>query len=361
MTQTAKGLAILGSTGSIGRSALSVVDAHPTRLKVVALAAGDNASLLAEQVHTYRPALVAMGTSDGASRLRAACGAQSLPPIAIGRDGLIAVATHASADIVLCASAGTAALEAVLAAIEAGKTIALANKEVLVMAGELVTGMARRRGVAILPVDSEHNAIHQCLHGRRSRGDPASHSDRFRWPVPRMDRGRTGWRRSGARVEAPDLADGAEDHRRLGDPDEQGARGHRGALALRRAGRSHRRGGASPVDRPLDGGAQRWVGHCSARRHGHAPSHSVRVLVSRSGGTRPFRRSISSARAGSTSTSPIASGSPASAWPTARFAPGGTLPAVLNAANEIAVSSFLDGRLGIYRNCTCHRADDERA
>jgi 1-deoxy-D-xylulose-5-phosphate reductoisomerase len=163
----AKRLAILGSTGSIGRSALAVVDAHPSRLTVVALAAGDNASLLAEQVQTYRPDVVAIGTSDGAVRLRAAFGGSAAPRIETGSAGLIAVATHPSADIVLCASSGTAALDAVLAAIEAGKTIALANKEVLVMAGELVTAAARRRGVAILPVDSEHNAIHQCLHGRR--------------------------------------------------------------------------------------------------------------------------------------------------------------------------------------------------
>ena len=161
-----KRLAILGSTGSIGRSALAVVDAHPERLRVVALAAGDNAGLLGEQVAHYRPDAVAMATADGIDRLRASI--SSLPAVvASGPEGLIAVATHPSVDIVICASSGTAGLEAVLAAIEAGKTIALANKEVLVMAGELVTSAARRRGVAILPVDSEHNAIHQCLHGRQ--------------------------------------------------------------------------------------------------------------------------------------------------------------------------------------------------
>jgi 1-deoxy-D-xylulose-5-phosphate reductoisomerase len=160
-----KRVAILGSTGSIGRSALAVVDAHPARLKVVALAAGENAALLAEQVQRYRPDVVAMAAGEGVDRLKAACG-PNLPTVGTGAEGLVAVATHPSADIVICASAGTAGLEAVLAAIEAGKTIALANKEVLVMAGELVTAAARNRGVAILPVDSEHNAIHQCLHGR---------------------------------------------------------------------------------------------------------------------------------------------------------------------------------------------------
>jgi 1-deoxy-D-xylulose-5-phosphate reductoisomerase len=164
-----KNLAILGSTGSIGRSALAVVDAHPSRLRLVALAAGDNATLLAEQCRRYRPAVAALATSEGVDRLRAACGPTLPARVDAGPEGLIAVATHPDVDIVLCASSGTAGLEAVLAAIDAGKTIALANKEVLVMAGELVMAAARRRGVAVLPVDSEHNAIHQCLHGRDRR------------------------------------------------------------------------------------------------------------------------------------------------------------------------------------------------
>jgi 1-deoxy-D-xylulose-5-phosphate reductoisomerase len=161
-----KRLAILGSTGSIGRSALAVVDAHPSKLQVTALAAGDNASLLAEQIARYHPTVAAIASAEGLERLRSAIGSTSTAELRCGPDALIAVATQPDVDIVICASAGTAGLEAVLAAIEAGKTIALANKEVLVMAGELVTAAARRRGVSILPVDSEHNAIHQCLHGR---------------------------------------------------------------------------------------------------------------------------------------------------------------------------------------------------
>ena len=163
-----KRIAILGSTGSIGQSALAVVDAHADRLTVVGLAAGGNADLLAEQIARYAPRTVSMATGEALDRLR-----QSGPPgVAIGgsgRDGLVAVATAPDVDIVLCASSGTEALEAVVAAIEQGKTIALANKEVLVMAGGLVMDAARRHGVAILPVDSEHNAIHQCLHGRDMR------------------------------------------------------------------------------------------------------------------------------------------------------------------------------------------------
>jgi len=163
-----KRIAILGSTGSIGQSALAVVDAHPDRLSVVSLAAGENAEALAGQVARYRPRMVSMASAAAAARLREL---QSLDGVSVappGPEGLVAVACHPDADIVLCASSGTDGLEAVLASIAQGKTIALANKEVLVMAGGIVTDAARRKGVEILPVDSEHNAIHQCLAGRRS-------------------------------------------------------------------------------------------------------------------------------------------------------------------------------------------------
>jgi 1-deoxy-D-xylulose-5-phosphate reductoisomerase len=160
-----KGIAILGSTGSIGRSALAVVESHPDKLRVVALAAGSNAERLVQQAVRHRPSLVGMAAAEARDQIRGALGASS-PPLVCGPEGLVAVATHPDADVVLFASSGTAALDAVLAAIEAGKTIALANKEILVMAGSVVMAAARRRGVAVLPVDSEHNAIHQCLHGR---------------------------------------------------------------------------------------------------------------------------------------------------------------------------------------------------
>ena len=161
-------IAILGSTGSIGQSALSVVDAHRDRLEVVGLAAGGNVARLASQTEQYRPRIVSLATAEAADELRGTSGwSDEVTLDEVGRAGMVAVATHPDVDVVLCASSGTDGLEAVLAAIEHGKTIALANKEVLVMAGGIVTEAARRKGVAILPVDSEHNAIHQCLHGRR--------------------------------------------------------------------------------------------------------------------------------------------------------------------------------------------------
>jgi 1-deoxy-D-xylulose-5-phosphate reductoisomerase len=157
-------VAILGATGSIGTSALAVAEAHPERVRIVALAAGQNVTPMAAAVQRHRPVAVSMSSAAALAQLGAALG--GLPEVTgVGADGLVAVATHPDVDLVLCASSGTMALEAVLAAIDAGKTIALANKEVLVMAGGLVMDRARARGVAILPVDSEHNAIHQCLHG----------------------------------------------------------------------------------------------------------------------------------------------------------------------------------------------------
>jgi 1-deoxy-D-xylulose-5-phosphate reductoisomerase len=162
-------VAILGSTGSIGQSALAVVDAHPDQLEVVALAAGHNTARLAEQVAKYRPALVSVATAEGLEELKALVPATSRPAVMeTGARGLLEAAAHPDADVVLCASSGAAGLEAALAAIDHGKTVALANKEVLVMAGALMVDAAQRRRVSLLPVDSEHNAIHQCLHGRAS-------------------------------------------------------------------------------------------------------------------------------------------------------------------------------------------------
>ncbi|HTG99056.1 MAG TPA: 1-deoxy-D-xylulose-5-phosphate reductoisomerase [Vicinamibacterales bacterium] len=164
-------VAILGSTGSIGQSALSVVAAHADRLRVVAMAAGENIARFVEQVGRFVPDTIAMSAPRALADARAELhrrGAVDPAHALAGPEGLIAVATHPEADVVLFASSGTAALDAVLAAIEARKTIALANKEILVMAGSIVMEAARRHGVAVLPVDSEHNAIHQCLHGRSS-------------------------------------------------------------------------------------------------------------------------------------------------------------------------------------------------
>ncbi len=164
-----KNLAILGSTGSIGVSTLDIVAAFPERYRVVALTAGNNLALLEEQIRRFRPLCVAVLTEESAARLRRSLGPLA-PTIMCCVEGLIACATHPEADLVVSAIVGAAGLVPTMAAIEAGKDVALANKETLVTAGPLVMEAVARRGVRLFPVDSEHSAIFQSLEGHR-RGD----------------------------------------------------------------------------------------------------------------------------------------------------------------------------------------------
>jgi 1-deoxy-D-xylulose-5-phosphate reductoisomerase len=161
-------LAILGSTGSIGRQCLSVVDALPGRFGVVALAAGANLDELAAQIQRHRPEIVSVADAakagELADRLKSE-GVSPLPAIHHGREGMLAVGTHSMADMVVSAAVGVVGLEATYEAVRLGKRVALSNKEVLVAAGELVMAAAKKYGRELLPIDSEHNAVHQCLRG----------------------------------------------------------------------------------------------------------------------------------------------------------------------------------------------------
>jgi 1-deoxy-D-xylulose-5-phosphate reductoisomerase len=165
-TRAVKKIAILGSTGSIGRQTLAVVEAMPDRFGVAALAAGRNIEELSQQISRHHPELVSVATpdlaADLAGRLRA-MGMGKLPEIQHGSSGLTAVATHPDAATVVSGAVGVVGLAATYAAVKAGKQVALSNKEVLVAAGEIVMAAARQANVELLPVDSEHNAIHQCL------------------------------------------------------------------------------------------------------------------------------------------------------------------------------------------------------
>jgi len=162
-----KRISILGSTGSIGRQTLAVVNELPGSFEVVAIAAGSNISLAAEQAMRHRPRIVSVGTEAGAKQLREKLDQSAknrpLPEILFGAEGMERVATHPDAEIVVSAAVGVVGLPATYKAIECGKSIALANKEVLVAAGEVVMAAVERHKVQLLPVDSEHNAIHQCL------------------------------------------------------------------------------------------------------------------------------------------------------------------------------------------------------
>jgi 1-deoxy-D-xylulose-5-phosphate reductoisomerase len=160
-----KAISILGSTGSVGVTTLDVVGRFSDRFRVVAMAAGRNLDLLVEQVKRFQPELVSVATPELSRDLATRLGTQRVT-IVHGLEGAIAVATHPAAKLVMSALVGAMGLQPTLAAIRAGKDIAFANKEVLVIAGELITTAVRENRVRLLPVDSEHNAIFQCLEGR---------------------------------------------------------------------------------------------------------------------------------------------------------------------------------------------------
>jgi 1-deoxy-D-xylulose-5-phosphate reductoisomerase len=166
---TVKRIAILGSTGSIGRSTLSVAESYPERFQIVALAAGSNLEAAFEQALRWKPRAISMAAEADADALRARLKKNGSGEIEVvhGAVGAVRVATHPEVDFVVSAIVGVAGLEATYEAVRAGKIVGLANKECLVAAGQLITAEARKQGKPLLPIDSEHNAVHQCLRGGR--------------------------------------------------------------------------------------------------------------------------------------------------------------------------------------------------
>jgi 1-deoxy-D-xylulose-5-phosphate reductoisomerase len=164
-----KRIAILGSTGSIGRSTLRVAESYPERFQIVTLAAGSNLDAAFEQACQWKPRVISMARESDADALRARLkkAGQGDIEVVYGATGTVQVATHAEVDFVVSAIVGVAGLEATYEAVRAGKILGLANKECLVAAGELITAEARKRNVPLLPIDSEHNAVHQCMRGGR--------------------------------------------------------------------------------------------------------------------------------------------------------------------------------------------------
>ncbi|HTD22435.1 MAG TPA: 1-deoxy-D-xylulose-5-phosphate reductoisomerase [Terriglobales bacterium] len=164
-----KRIAILGSTGSIGRSTLSIVESYPERFSVVSMAAGTNLEAAFADAKRWKPKIISMAKAEDAARLKAQLQSTGLDTIQVehGSQGTVRVATHPEADFVVSAIVGVAGLEATYEAVKAGKTVGLANKECLVAAGELITAEARKQNKPLLPIDSEHNAVHQCMRGGR--------------------------------------------------------------------------------------------------------------------------------------------------------------------------------------------------
>jgi 1-deoxy-D-xylulose-5-phosphate reductoisomerase len=194
-----KRIAILGSTGSIGRSTLSVVEAHPERFSVVSLAAGNNVETALAQAQRWRPRLFSVSSAEAADQLRHKLKAAGVDAVEVveGSAGAVAVATHPDADFVVSAIVGVAGLEATYEAVRAGKSVGLANKECLVAAGELITAEARKHNKPLLPIDSEHNAVHQCMRGGRleevqciwltASGGPFLHTPASKFPRITVD------------------------------------------------------------------------------------------------------------------------------------------------------------------------------
>ena len=250
-------------------------------------------------------------------------------------------------DRVLSAIVGAAGLEGTWAALEAGKTVALANKETLVVAGPLVMDLARRRGAEILPVDSEHSAIFQALHAGDRREVRRVILTSSGGPVPGQDAPRAGGRHARGGPQAPDLADGAEDHDRLGHADEQGPRGDRGALAVRPRARSRSRWSIHPESvvhsmvEFVDGSVVAQLSPPDMR----LPIQYALTYPDRVAGPCP-RLDLTRRHRPCTSSRPTARRSPASTWASRSCAAGAPPGAALNAANEAAVARFLDGEIG---------------
>lgn len=164
-----KRISILGSTGSIGRSTLDVIEKNPERFQLLTMAAGSNVELALEQARRWRPKVLSLASEQDAEKTRKQLKAEGLGDIEIvfGQAGTVRVATHAEVDFVVSAIVGVAGLKATYEAVRAGKGIGLANKECMVAAGELITREARNQGKPLLPIDSEHNAVHQCMRGGR--------------------------------------------------------------------------------------------------------------------------------------------------------------------------------------------------
>ena len=230
-----KRIAILGSTGSIGRSTLSIVESFPDRFSVVSMAAGNNVELAFEQARRWRPQILSMANPKAADQLQSKlkqAGLASAIEVTHGSTGTVKVSTHTDADFVVSAIVGVAGLEATYEAVKAGKTIGLANKECLVAAGDLITAEARRQGKPLLPIDSEHNAIHQCMRGGRQNevqriwltasGGPFFHTPASDFSKITVEQA----------LNHPTWKMGQPHHHRLGHPDEQRLRGDRSLPSL---------------------------------------------------------------------------------------------------------------------------------
>ena len=273
-----KRVVILGATGSIGESALTVARDIPERMEIVGLAAKSNAQKLAAAANEVRPESVCLVDETQLDVLRKALDYE--PRIFSGEAGLVEIACLTNADMVLVAIVGTGGLRPALAAIKAGKDLAVASKEILVMAGEIVMREARDKSVHVLPVDSEHNAIFQCLEGKQlgPRGSMSDEDHPYRvWrPVPRNAASRFRFDHAGAGLKTSDLEHGTEDHHRFRDIVQQGPGDDRGALAFWRGDEARRGRHPSAKHRSFNGRVHRRFHARAIKLFEHVLSDSIR-------------------------------------------------------------------------------------
>ena len=222
-----KTIAILGSTGSIGTQTLEVVRENQD-IRVAGLSAGSNITLLEKQIREFHPSLAAVWDEEQAKILAGKVRDLDVKVVS-GMDGLLQLAQMEESQILVTAIVGMIGIRPTIAAIQAGKDIALANKETLVTAGHLIMPMAKEKGVQILPVDSEHSAIFQAIHGEDKR-EIADHS--IRRTIPWNESSRSCTCKSGRRTETSELGDGTEDHDRLGNACQQRSGSDGGKVAL---------------------------------------------------------------------------------------------------------------------------------
>ena len=338
----ARRLLILGSTGSIGTQALDIVE-RSDELELVGLSAERSWEALVEQARAHGVTRIALADADAGAR---AGEAWTGGEVLTGPEGLVRLVIDSGAELVLNALVGSAGLGPTVAALGEGIDLALANKESLVVGGELVTQLAEATGAQIVPVDSEHSALHQLIAGER----PGTVDKLVLTASGGPFRGRSRaeledvTRRGGA--QAPDLGHGRQDHDRLGHAHEQGPRADRGPPPVRHALRAHRRRRAPAVDRALLRLALRRRRARAPRLPRHARADLLRPALSRArrrAGVAP----LDLAAVGALTFEPVDT----EAFPCLRLAreaavAGGTAPCVLNAANEVAVHAFLAGRLG---------------
>ena len=278
-----RGVALLGATGSIGDSTLAVLALHPDRYRLEVVAARRNVPRMLEICRQFRPPLAVLTEPAAAAELRAALGSASPTRVLAGRAALEQVVRAPSVDVVVAGIVGAAGLESSLAAARAGKTLLLANKEALVMAGALFMDAVQRGGATLIPIDSETNAMFQCLPGYRC-GEPAAEHGVRRLlltasggPFLRTSAADMAPCDARAGLRPPALGDGTQDFGRLGHADEQGPRSHRKRLAVRPARQRHRGGGASAKRGALAGRVLRRLAAGAAGQPRHAGADRPRA------------------------------------------------------------------------------------